>query len=154
MFVLLNAAAVPAALAWRAAAVVAFVAVIWFAVLRGPLADQSPPGRAAMRTYGFAVLAMVVAIIVGARIISGLLDRPKAVLPWVVLVVGTHFLPFSTTFRLPIFRWLALSLIGVGVIGAVVTLVHDSATAAGWTGVGAGFVLLSFAGIGPRLSAR
>lgn len=36
VFVLVNAGAVPASILWRIAAAVAFAAVIWFVVLRGP----------------------------------------------------------------------------------------------------------------------
>jgi hypothetical protein len=74
------------------------------------------------------------------------------VLVWVVLVVGVHFLPFANAFHLPVFRWLAASLVVVALIGAVPTLATTSATAPGWTGVAAGFVLLSFSAAGPHLS--
>lgn len=152
VFVLVNAGAVTASLLWRIAAAVAFAAVIWFVVLRGPDVEPEPPSREALRTYGISVVAMVVAIPVGARILSDVLDKPNAVLVWVVFVVGAHFLPFAHAFRLPVFRWLAASLIVVSIIGVVPTLASNSATAAGGTGVAAGFVLLLFSGIGPRLS--
>ncbi|MEO6881275.1 MAG: hypothetical protein ABI181_10075 [Mycobacteriaceae bacterium] len=152
VFVLVNSGAVPGSLLWRAAAAVAFVAVIWFVVLRGPEVEQAPPSRDAVRTYGFAVVAMVVAIPVGARILSDVLDRPSAVLVWVVFVVGAHFLPFAHAFHLPVFRLLAASLVVVAIIGAVPTLTSNSEAAAGWTGVAAGFVLLFFSAAGPHLS--
>lgn len=95
---------------------------------------------------------MVVAIPTGASIIGNILDKPNAALVWVVFVVGAHFLPFARAFQLPIFRWLSASLILVSVIGAVPTLASNSATAAGWTGVAAGFVLLFFSAAGPRLT--
>lgn len=152
MFVLINSGAVPAPILWRTLAVVAFAAVIWFVVLRGPDLEQVPPSRAALRTYGLSVVAMVVAIPVGARVLSGALDKPNAVLVWVVLVVGAHFLPFANAFHLPVFRWLSASLVVVALIGAVPTLATNSATAAGWTGVAAGFVLLFFSAAGPHLS--
>ncbi len=154
IFVVVNAAAVPAALLLRVLAVVTFVAVIWFAVLRAPKVDQAPPSRAALRTYGLCILGMLVALFLGARVLSGLLDRPHAVVPWVVLVVGAHFLPFAGAFGLPIFRLLAVSLVVLGLAGLVLTLSSNSATVEGWTGVAAGFVLLLFAAIGPRLSHR
>lgn len=95
---------------------------------------------------------MVVAIPVGASIIGNILDEPNAVLVWVVFVVGAHLVPFGRAFQLPIFRWLSASLLRVSVIGAVPTLASDSATAAGRTGVVAGFVLLFFSAAGPRLT--
>lgn len=153
-FVLTNAGAVPASLFWRTAGAVAFAAIIWFVVLHGPEVDQAPPSRAALRTYGISVAAMVVAIPIGANVISNVLDKPNAALVWVVFVVGAHFLPFAGAFHLMHFRWLSASLVVVSIIGAVPTLASNSATAAGWTGVVAGFVLLFFSGVGPRLSQR
>ncbi len=151
-FVLINAGSVPAPLLWPIVATVGFVAIMWFVVLRGPKVDQVPPTSSALRTYGLSVAVMVVAIPLGASIITNLLDRPHAVLAWVVFVVGVHFLPFAHVFRLPIFRWLAGSMIVVAVVGAVPTLGSDSVVAAGWTGVSAGFMLLFFSAVGPRLT--
>lgn len=153
-FVLLNAGAVPATRVWQVLAVVAALVIAWFVVLRGPRVTQAAPDRAAVRTYGFAVTAMLVAIPVGASLLTNVLDRPHAVVVWVVLVVGAHFLPFARAFALPVFRILALSLLTVAVVGAVPTLASDSATAAGWTGVAAGFVLQAFSAVGPSLGRR
>lgn len=97
-------------------------------------------------------MAMLVALPVGAAIISNVLDKPNAVLVWVVFVVGAHFLPFARAFHLPVFLWLSLCLIIVAVVGAVPALASNSETAAGWTAVAAGFVLLGFSAVGPRLS--
>lgn len=152
VFVLINAGSVPASLVWRIGAAVVFAAIIWFVVLRGPEVHQVPHSRPALRTYGIAVAAMVVVIPLGAAIIGNVLDRPNAVLVWVVFAVGAHFLPFAHAFKLPVFRWLSASMVVVSVIGAVPTLAFDSATAAAWTGVVAGFVLLFFSAAGPHLS--
>ncbi|MDN5762630.1 MAG: hypothetical protein L0H41_09985 [Microlunatus sp.] len=154
VFVLANAGSVPGSLIWRIAAAVAFGAIIWFVVLRGPEIDQVPPSRAALRTYGISVVAMGVAIPVGATVINNVFDQPNAVVVWVVFVVGAHFWPFAHTFALPVFRWLSVSLIIVAIIGAVPTLAANSAAAAGWTGIVAGFVLLLFSAVGPRLTQR
>ncbi len=149
---LINAGAVPASLVWRIAGAVAFAADVWFAVIRGPEVAQSPPRRAALRTYGISVAAMIVALPVRAALISNVLDKPNAVPAWVVFVVGAHFLPFARAFLLPVFLWLSVSLVIVSVVGAVPVLAYNSETAAGWTGVVAGFVLLLFSAVGPRLS--
>ncbi|MEO7980672.1 MAG: hypothetical protein ABI807_07255, partial [Sporichthyaceae bacterium] len=154
VFVLVNAGAISGSLLWRTVAVVVFVAILWFVILRGPEIDQPPPGRAALRTYWISVVAMSVAIPVGAAIINNVLDKPNAVLVWVVFVVGVHFLPFARAFQLPVFRWLAVCLVVVAAIAAVPTLAFNSATASGATGVAAGFVLLIFSAVGPRLSNR
>lgn len=154
VFVLVNAGAVPASLVWRITAAVAFAAIGWFVVLRGPEIGQAPPSHPAMRTYWTSVAALVVAIPVGAAVISNVLNKPNAVLVWVVFVVGVHFLPFSRAFGLPVFGWLSVSLILVAAGSAVPALAYNSAVAAGWSGVVAGFVLPFFAGVGPRLTRR
>lgn len=152
VFVLVNAGAVPGSTAWRVAAVLASIAVIWFVVVRGPRLDQQPPTRAALRTYGLSVTAMVIAIPIGAAFLTNVLDRPDVVVVWVVFLVGAHFLPFARAFDLPLFRWLSVALVLVALVGAVATLPMDDAVAAGWTGVIAGGVLLAFSAIGPRLT--
>lgn len=154
VFVLVNAGAVPASVVWRVTAAVAFAAIAWFVVVRGPEIDQAPPSHAAMRTYWFSVAALVLAIPVGAAVISNVIHKPNAALVWVVFVVGVHFVPFSRAFGLPVFGWLSVSLIVVAAVSAVPTLAYNSAVAAGWCGVVAGFVLLFFAGVGPRLIRR
>lgn len=154
VFVLVNAGAVPGSLLWSIAAVLVFIAVIWFVVVRGPEVEHLQPSRVAMRTYGVSVVAMLVAIPVGAAIISNVFNKPDAVLVWVVFVVGAHFLPFATAFALPVFRWLALCLVVAAAGGAVLMLVFNSAAAAGGTGVAAGFVLLGFSAAGPLLAQR
>ncbi len=150
-FVLINAGAVPATLLWCSVAAIGSIAILWIVVLRGPDVEQTPPDRSTLRTYGISVLAMAAAIPVGAHILTHTLDRPNAVLVWVVFVVGVHFLPFAHAFHLPVFRWLAAGLIAISALGAVPALISDSAVAAGWTGVAAGFILLFFSAAGPRL---
>lgn len=154
VFVAVNAAGVPATFVWIVAAAVLFLAIMWFVVLRGPEVHQDPPSRSALRTYGISVMAMIVAIPAGSALISNVLEKPNAVLVWVVFVIGAHFLPFATAFHLPVFRWLSASLVIAAVIGAVPALANDSAVAAAWTGVAAGFLLLLFSLVGPRLTRR
>ena len=151
-FVLINAGQVPGGPLWRAAAVVAAVAVVWFVIVRGPAVSHEPAGRAAVRTYGFAVTGMVVAIVIGASVITNVLDAPDAVPIWVVFCVGAHFWPFASAFDLPVFRVLAAALVLVAAIGAVIVPFAPDDTTAGWTAVTAGFVLLGFSAVGPRLA--
>jgi hypothetical protein len=150
VFVLVNAGAIPGTVYWEVAAVAAFLAIAYFVVLRGPRVHQPAPSRSALRTYGICVAAMVVAIPLGASLITNVLDKPDAVPIWVVFVVGVHFLPFARAFHLPVFRWLAVALMLVAALGTTLLLVSDDAAAAGWTGVIAGFVLLFFSAVGPR----
>lgn len=149
-FVLVNAGATPASLVLRAAAIVAFFAIIWFVVLRGPAVDHARPNRQGITVYALSVAVMILAIPAGAAVLRQVVDEPDAVPIWVIFVVGAHFWPFARAFRLPVFAWLSLSLIVVSLLGAIATARTSTATASGWSGVAAGFVLLFFAAIGPR----
>lgn len=151
VFVLVNAGAIPGSVYWRIAAVAGALAIAYVVVLRGPLVNRAQPSRSAIRTYGICVTAMIVAIPIGASIITNVLDTPDAVLIWVVFVVGAHFLPFAHAFQLPVFRWLSAALVVVSAGGAILLLISDDAASAGWTGVTAGFVLMIFSAVGPRL---
>ena len=150
-FVLVNAGAVPASGVWRGTAVLVAAAAL-FDAMNGPRLEADPPSRSTIRTYGFAVTAMVLAIPAGAAVINNACDAPDAVPVWVVFVVGAHFWPFARAFDLPVFRWLAATLVVTSLVGAVAVLIGDDSLAAGWTGVAAGFIMLAFADIGPRLS--
>lgn len=153
VFVLVNAGAIPGSVYWRVAAGIAFSAIAYFVVLRGPVVDRPMTDRAATRTYMICVAAMIVAIPLGASIITNVLDKPDAVLVWLVFVVGLHFWPFAGAFKLTVFRWLSGALVLVAAGGAILTMVAGDAVAAGWTGVTAGLVLLFFSAAGPRWTA-
>lgn len=99
----------------------AFVAVIWFVVVRRTAVPQVVPSRAGVRIYGISVLAIVLAISLGAKVLRDIVDWPPAVPVCVVFTVGAHFLPFACVFRLPSFRWLAASMIAVAIVGAIPT---------------------------------
>lgn len=153
-FVLINAGAVPWSSVWRIAAVFAATAIVWFVVVKGPAVAHEPARREAIRTYGFAVTGMVVAIVLGASIITNVIEAPDTVPIWVVFCVGAHFWPFASAFALPVFRVLAAALMLVALIGAVVVPFTPDNVTAGWTAVVAGFTLLAFSDIGPRLARR
>jgi hypothetical protein len=146
LFVLINAGPLGGVLSavLRIVAVSLFAAVIWFAVwrTRADPAGPRPPAQA-WRTYWICVAFEVLAIPVGAQVLARVVQRPELTLVWVVFILGVHFLPFARAFRAPVFNALGLSLIGIAVVGAVVTLL-TSAVAAAVTGVVAGFVLLGF----------
>jgi len=153
-FIWFNAGVVPATLFLRIAAAIWFIAVMWFVVIRGPRILQAPPSRSALRTYGISVTAMLLAIPLGAQVITNISNAPEAVLIWVTFVVGVHFIPFASAFSLPVFYWLAGGMIAIAAGGAVFALVADSVLAAGWAAVAAGFVLLFFSTIGPRIGQK
>lgn len=157
VFVLVNAGGTSWATGLRVAAALSFVAVGWFSVVRvwTPVDPGPPPGPAAVRTYWRCVLAEVVALPLGSTLINRVLHRPELTLPWVVAVVGAHFLPFARAFRARIFAVLGAALLATAVVGGVVSL-RVGAVASAWTGVLAGFELLvsaAWAGRGYRRSA-
>lgn len=143
-FVLANAPALgsPLDLAARVVGVLLFLAVLALAVVgrRGGRAE-APPSRRQIRTYGFSVLGMVLAIAAGARLLTWTGYGDLSVL-WVVLVVGLHFLPFARTFAQPLFTVLGWSLVALAVLGAALTLALRDSDLAGATAVVAGLVLL------------
>ncbi|MGH8879028.1 MAG: hypothetical protein ACRD0P_17085 [Stackebrandtia sp.] len=155
VFMMVNAGELgePTALVVRVAAVVLFLAALWFGFIRVPAPASPPekPSRAAMRVYWTSVLFEVISIPLGAMFITQVLELPDVVVVWVVFVVGVHFLPFARAFAAPVFAVLSRVLIGLAMLGAVLT-VAVSAVFAAWTAVLAGVVLLGFSALGYRLS--
>lgn len=150
LFVVLNAGALgaPTSLVLRVIGVAAFAFVLWWSVLRPGAPRPGPrPSRTALRTYLLCVAGEVVAIPAGAQLLVRVVHRPELVLPWVVLVLGVHFLPFARTFRVPLFAALAWALVALGLLGGVLAVVTGPVAAA-VTAVLAGFVLLAFAAAG------
>lgn len=150
VFVLVNAGALPAAMVLRVVGVAGFVAVL-FVVLRAPDTARPAPSRSALRIYAACVVGEVVAIPVGAAVISNAAHEPTAVVAWVVVVVGVHFGPFAKAFALPMFGWLAGVLCALGVAGLGLAFAVDAVFAAA-AAVVAGYVLLVFSAAGPYLN--
>lgn len=151
VFVLVNAGALPGpvALALRVLAAIAFVAVIIVTLRSGSRTPAGPPpDRRAWRIYLVSVVAMVAAFPLGSLVLTRGFGRPELVLPWVVLVVGAHFLPFAAAFRAGIFRAMAWTLIAIALVGGLATVLVDP-VASPLTGVLAGFALLAFSAAAP-----
>jgi hypothetical protein len=151
VFVLVNAGELPgrSALPLRVIAVIAFIAVIGVTLRSGSATPGGPaPDRRAWRTYLICVVAMVAAIPLGSVVLTRTFGQPTLVLPWVVLVVGAHFLPFAAAFRAGIFRALSWTLIAIALVGGTAAVSVDP-TVAPLTGVVAGFALLAFSAAGP-----
>ncbi|MDO9379660.1 MAG: hypothetical protein Q7T56_12500 [Nocardioidaceae bacterium] len=138
-FVVANAGPLDAAGWVRAAGVIGFVVVVWV-VARRRLGGGTVPDARAVRAYGWSVIAMVVAIVVGARLLA-LADETRLVPLWVVAAVGLHFVPFARAFGQPMFLRLAAALVSVAVAGTLAELagVPDAVP---WSAVLAGVVLL------------
>ncbi|MDN5893840.1 MAG: hypothetical protein L0H93_07400 [Nocardioides sp.] len=146
-FVLANAGALPGVLVLRVAGVAAFVALLAMLILRPPPAPPEPsPG--AIRVYWACVAGEIAALPLGAAGFRAL-DQTDLVPAWVVLVVGVHFVPFASAFRLPMFRWLGITMILVALSGMAVTLagVDEGARAAA---AAAGVVLFGAVYAGSR----
>jgi hypothetical protein len=158
VFIEVNAGALPdpVGAVVRVVGVLAFLAVLWFSVLRRRSgADRGTDGGGRMssegvRVYWFSVLAEVVCIPLGALVLNQVFHRPELVVVWVVAVVGAHFLPFARIFHAPLFVRLAWTLIALAAAGALATLLI-STTFAPIAAVLAGVALLGFA-VGASLS--
>lgn len=153
VFVLINAGelSAPVSTVARVVGVLAFAAVVWFAVIRpsGAQGPAEPPSRQAIRVYGTSVTAMALGIPVGAGVINNVLHQPALTVPWVVLLVGAHFLPFAGAFKAPVFARLGWTMIGLAVAGGVLALTVTPA-ASPWTGVLGGLALLGFSAAGSQ----
>lgn len=144
VFVFVNAGALPEP--WpvmvRGWGLILVLAAVWFGVVRAGDAEAPPVDETSVRTYWVSVVAEVIAIPVGAFIISSVLDRPKITVLWVVFVVGAHFLP-AKSFGIGRFAELGVVLMALAVVGAVVTLTVQT-LAAPIAAVLAGMVMLAF----------
>ena len=75
-----------------------------------------------MRGYGFTVLAEVLAILVGSRVLAGVFDLAEETLPWVATVVGVHFVLFARIFKESIFAVLGIPMTVCGVVGVAIAV--------------------------------
>jgi hypothetical protein len=149
VFVLVNAGPLPTALdaAVRIIGVVAFVVVL--VALRRPrsaVARARPATGGFGRGYWFVVLAEVVAILAGVRLLSGPLDTPDAGVAWAATVVGLHFVALAVVWAQRFFHVLGAAIAVCGLAGLVLALA-GAPTAASATvgGVLPGLLLLAFA---------
>ncbi len=155
VFVLVNAGELdrPYDLLVRGLGIAAFLAVsvLLFRIEEGAPDLEPQPG--AWQVYRVAVIAEVLALVGGAQLLNRT-GHGELSLPWVVTVVGLHFLPLGWAFRAPFFHVLAGTLVALGVVGGALALADaDRAVVALVSGVGAGAVLLAFAAR-PALTAR
>ena len=155
-FVLVNSGSLPPALVVpvRILGVLGFLAVIGFVVIR-PWARERPdrpPRPSGLRIYLISVAAMVVLLPVGAAVLGRSASLSGLQLPWVVFIVGAHFLPLAIAYRAWVFAWLGGAMVLTAVVGALVVLTTGPQTA-GWTGVAAGLELL-MASVWPAVQRR
>jgi hypothetical protein len=148
VYVLVNAGELPstASLAIRALGVVALAGLLALLLVRRndvvePMVRPERPvfGRA----YWLVVLAEVIALFGGLRIINGPLDAPEASVGWVSIVVGLHFVALAVVWNNPFVRWLGGAIALCGATGLVLAMTGASqASIAVTAGVLPGFLLL------------
>jgi hypothetical protein len=138
--------AAPAATALRIAGAVAFAGLLGLlAVNRGSDAPAAAAARGGFGPrYWLVVAAEVAAIAAGSALLNGPLDRPRAVVAWVSVVVGTHFVALAAVWRVSLFRWLGAAIALFGLAGlAAAGLGASSAVIATLGGVLPGALLLA-----------
>ncbi len=138
--------AAPAATALRIAGAVAFAGLLaLLAVNRGSGAPAAAAARGGFGPrYWLVVAAEVAAIVAGSALLNGPLDRPRAVVAWVSVVVGMHFAALAAVWRVSLFRWLGAAIVLCGLAGlAAAGLGASSAVIATVGGVLPGALLLA-----------
>ena len=147
VFVLVNAGAAggPWPLVLRVVGVVVFVVTLVLVLRAPPLPLDQHRTRGQMRAYGWIVLAEVVAIPVGASVLTNVLGIDGAALPWVVIVLGVHFLGFERVFPGAAFVVLGVALTTLGVATLVLAVLEaDPDLVIVVSGVVTGFLLLGW----------
>jgi hypothetical protein len=110
---------------------------------------QAPGGAAAAGAVGFGrgywivVAAEVAAFIGGAAVLRGPLGLPLAVLPWITIVVGVHFLGLAKVWSAPSLAWLGAGIAACGALGLLVAVLGaGEAAVSAIGGVAPGLILL------------
>ena len=114
-----GALATPAAAALRVTGGVAFAGLVALvAARRDPGAPASGAARAGFgRRYWLVVAAEVAAIAAGIALLNGPLDRPRAVVAWISVVVGVHFFALAALWQVSLLRWLGAAITVCGLAG-------------------------------------
>jgi len=133
------------ATALQIAAAVVFAGLVALLVLaRGPHAAAGPGAQGGFGSRYWLVVAGEVAAIPAGAAVLGPAGLGHAVVAWVSVVVGAHFVVLAAIWRLQLFRRIGVAIALCGVVGLVAAAV--SAPAAMIAGVGAllpGMVLLA-----------
>lgn len=124
LFYLVNAGPLPGAwpLLLRVLGVLLFVGIVALVLRAQVIGRGVEPSRGQLRAYGWTVIGEVLAIFAGTRLLVVLTDKPDVGLPWVAIVLGTHFIIFAPIFKEPIFAWFGVPIALCGVVGLVLVL--------------------------------
>jgi hypothetical protein len=108
----------PWAVTLQIAAGVAFAGLATLLALdRGPRPPARPAAGGGFRgSYWLVVAGEAAAILAGAALLNGPAGLPHAVVAWVSVVVGVHFLVLAAIWRLPMFRYLGAGIALCGVL--------------------------------------
>jgi hypothetical protein len=121
IYVEVNAGALPEPwrVVLRVAAGVAFAGLI--VLLARGTRTPADPGvqRGFGRRYWLVVAAEAAAIPAGAALLNGPVGLPHAVVAWVSVVVGVHFVVLAAIWRLGLFRLLGASIALCGIAGLI-----------------------------------
>lgn len=154
VFVVVNSASSPTLLRLAFCVAAAAVAItVLVGIARNPVATVPAGVTPFGRGYAMIVLAEVVLLFVGIRVVAGPLGLPEAGVAWVALVVGVHFVVLARLWHLRLFDVLGAVLTVLGVLGFVLAVAGSDRM---WidivAGVASGAVLLEFARRGVRQS--
>ena len=102
----------------RVVAGVAFAGlIVLLALARGTYTPADPGAGRFERRYWLVVAGEVAAIPVGAALLNGPAGLPHAVVAWVSVVVGVHFVALAAIWRLRLFRSLGAAIALCGIAG-------------------------------------
>lgn len=149
----------PLAVGLQIAAGIAFAGLAALLVrARKVRAAAHPAGRGGFRgSYWLVVAGEAISIPAGAAVLNGPAGLPHAVVAWVSIVVGVHFLVLAVFWRLKLFRLLGAAIALCGAAG--LTAAASGAAPADVAAIGGvlpGIVLLaaSYWGVSPRSRAQ
>ncbi len=134
------------------------IGVVWFlwvlrAILRVPDDPEAyKPDARQMQAFWIVVVLEVLLIVGGTQLAIRVLDLPSASLPWVVTVLGVHWLAYRVVFQQEVFLWLGWFTLTCGLVGLMVALtgVGGAEATAIASGLVVGVVMLGAVGIDAR----
>jgi hypothetical protein len=147
VYVIANTATLASALAaaLRAIAIVAFIG-LFVAMRRISHWEASPVRRRFGRGFWIVVVGEVSALLLGALVLTGPLNAGDAVIAWVSVVVGVHFIALAAVCHQPFYDTLGVAITICGVAALVAAAAGAStAVISVIGGVTPGFLLLGSA---------
>lgn len=129
---------------------------VLLALSLGARPPERPGDRGGFRgSYWLVVAGEAAAIPAGAALLNGPAGLPRAVVAWVSVVVGVHFLILARIWRLPLFRLLGAGIAVCGAAGLIAAAAGAApAVAAGIGGVLPGVLLLTASYVGATAAWR